>query len=241
MKIHPNPILKTALLGASLTAILALTASAANINWQTPQTISGATDVSTSGTFFGSWAPGNDWGGGDYADLFPVNGVTFQAYGTAGVNFNFSGAGINMDRYNGFANPGTTDGNYNHLLQTAMFNWNSGGSSLTVNWENLTVGNNYLVQAWLNDGRGGQSGSSLFTGGANISDPVAIGNGVPGQYIIGNFVADSGAQSFTMSPGIMLNIVQVRDLTVVPEPTALALLATAGAMVLGYRRKKTAV
>lgn len=240
MKRHSKPTLKIALLCASLIGILAATASAANINWLTPQTISGATDVNTAGTFFGSWAPGHDWGGNERADNFPVNGVTFQAYGTDGVNFNFSGADINMDRYNGFANPGTADGNYNKLLQTAMFNWNAGSSSLTVNWQNLTVGNNYLVQAWLNDGRGGQSGSSLLTGGANTSAPVAIGNGGPGQFIIGTFVADSAAQSFTVAPGIMLNIMQVRDLTVVPEPTALALLATAGALVLGYRRKQTA-
>lgn len=238
MKTYPNPTLKTALLGAVMTAIFAATASAANINWQTPQTISAATDVSTSGAFFGSWAPGNDWGGSDRADNFPVQGVTFHAYGTDGVNFNFSGAGINMDRYNGFANPGTTDANYNHLLQTAMFNWNSGGSSLTINWSGLTVGNNYLVQTWLNDGRGGQSGSSLFTGGANVSEAVAIGNGAPGQYIIGTFIADSGSQSFTMSPGIMLNLVQVRDLTtVVPEPSALALGSLGAAALIGFRRK----
>ena len=79
----------------------------------------------------------------------------------------------------------------------------------------------------------------IIFGVAAVIAMLAIGNGAPGQYIIGTFIADSGAQSFTMSPGIMLNIVQVRDLTVVPEPTALALLATAGAMVLGYRRKHT--
>ncbi|MGC3958473.1 MAG: PEP-CTERM sorting domain-containing protein [Verrucomicrobiota bacterium] len=154
------------------------------------------------------------------------------------MNFNFSGAGINMDRYNGFANPGTADANYNHLLQTAMFNWNSGGSSLTINWSGLIVGNNYLVQAWLNDGRGGQSGSSLFTGGANVSDAVAIGNGTPGQYIIGTFLADGGSQSVTMSPGIMLNLVQVRDITtVVPEPSAMALASIGAIALMGFRRK----
>lgn len=238
MKTPFNRIFNRMLCGATLVATCAFTASAANINWQTPQTISGATDVSTAGTFFGSWAPGNDWGGSDRADFFPVNGVTFAAYGTDGVNFNFSGAGINMDRYNGFANPGTADANYNHLLQTAMFNWNAGGSSLTVGWSGLTVGNNYLVQAWLNDGRGGQSGSSLLTGGANVSGPVFIGNGAPGQYIIGTFVADSVAQSFTMSPGIMMNLVQVRDLTtVVPEPSAMALAGLGAATLFGLRRK----
>ena len=38
----------------------------------------GASDGSTAGTCFGSGASGNAWGGSDYADLFPVNGVTFQ-------------------------------------------------------------------------------------------------------------------------------------------------------------------
>jgi len=236
--------MKATILCASIAGMLTAAANAqnANITWQTPLTISGASDVSTVGTLFGTWAPGNDWGGSDYADLFPVNGVTFSAYGTAGVNFNFSGAGINMDRYNGFADPGTADANYNHLLHTAMFNWNAGSSSMTVSWNNMTVGNTYLVEAWLNDGRAGQSGSSTLTGGANTSDSVFIGNGAPGQFIIGTFVAESDAQSFTISPGIMLNLVQVRDITVVPEPSALAFIATgAGAMVLSFRRKNRAV
>lgn len=234
--------MKTTILCASIIGMTAMGVKAADVSWQSPLTISGASDVNTSGSLYGSWAPGNDWGGSDYADLFPVNGVTFKAYGTAGANFNFSGAGINMDRYNGFADPGTPDANYNHLLHTAMFNWNSGSSSLTVSWNNLTVGNAYLVQAWLNDGRSGQSGSSTFTGGLNTSASVAIGNGSPGQYIIGTFVADSDAQSFTMSPGIMLNLLQVRDLTMVPEPSVLALLGTGvGAMFLSLGRKSRAV
>src|SRR5690349_11370523 len=99
--------------------ILIATANAQpNVTWQTPVNISGASDVSTSGTLYGTWAPGNDWGGGNRADNFPVNGVTFAAYGTDGINFNFSGSGINMDRYWAFANPNTSDNNYNVLLQT---------------------------------------------------------------------------------------------------------------------------
>jgi PEP-CTERM motif len=236
MKRTLNSPVKFALLSAAIVGLSTLT-HAADISWQTPLNISGASDVSTAGTFFGSWAPGNDWGGSDYADLFPVNGVTFQAYGTAGLNFNFSGAGINMDRYNGFADPNTADANYNHLLHTAMFNWNAGSSSMTVNWENLTIGNTYLVQAWLNDGRSGQSGTSTFTGGVNTSGPVAIGDGAPGQYITGTFLADGTAQSFTMSPGIMLNLVQVRDITSVPEPSVLALAGIGVAALIGSRRK----
>lgn len=191
-----------------------------NITWQAPAPIADTSDVSTLGTLYGTWAPGNDWGGGNRADYFPVNGVTFAAYGTDGANFGFSGSGINLDRYNGFANPNTADGNYNYLLQTAVFNWKASSSSLIASWSGLTPGNTYLVQLWLNDGRSGQSGTSTLTGGTNISDAVAIGNGMPGQYIIGTFEADSSRSgSITMSPGIMLNLVQVRDITLKPDVT----------------------
>ena len=191
-----------------------------DITWQNPVAISATSDVSTLGSLYGTWAPGNDYGGLNRADYYPVNGVTFAAYGTDGANFGFSGTGINLDRYNGFANPNTADGNYNYLLQTAVFNWNAGSSSLTVSWNNMTPGNTYLIQMWLNDGRNGQSGTSTFTGGANTSAPVAIGNNAPGQYVIGTFVADgSRAQSVTMSPGIMLNLAQVRDITPKPDVT----------------------
>src|SRR6185295_3740485 len=71
-----------------------------DITWQTPVTISGTSDVSTLGALYGTWAPGNDWGGGNRADYFPVNGVTFAAYGTDGVNFGLGGSGVNLDRYN---------------------------------------------------------------------------------------------------------------------------------------------
>ena len=193
-----------------------------NVSWQTPVTISGPTDVSTAGALYGTWAPGDDYtgDGGSRSDYHPVNGVTFAAYGTSGANFGFSGSGINLDRYNNFTTPNTGNANYDYLLTVAVFNWNAGSSSMIVSWTNMTPGNTYLAQFWLNDGRNNQPGTSTFTGGANTSDPVAIGNGVPGQYIIGTFVADSSrSQSVTMSPGIMLNLVQVRDITLKPDVT----------------------
>ena len=211
--------MKPLVICASIFAMLTAAANAADITWGTPTGISGTSDVRTNGTFYGSWAPGDDWGGSDRSDNFPVNGVTFEAYGTSGADFGISGSGINMDRYNGFADPGTLDSNYNHILHTAEFNYNASSSSMIVSWDNLTVGDTYLVQVWLNDGRTGQPGTSVFTGGANASAPVAIGNGVPGQFITGTFVADGGSQSFTMAPGIMLNLIQVRDLSPTPNVT----------------------
>jgi hypothetical protein len=211
--------MKTLVICVSIFGMLTAAANAANITWGTPTTISGASDVNTQGTLHGSWAPGDDYGSPNRSDDHPVKGVTFAAYGT-GANFSISGSGINMDRYNGFASPSTPDADYNYLLTVAEFNWNSGASDMIVSWDNLIVGHTYLVQAWLNDGRGCcGSGTSTFTGGANTSAAVAIGNGAPGQCIIGTFVADSGSQSFTMSPGIMLNLLQVRDISPTPNVT----------------------
>ncbi len=223
--------MKTIVICASIVSVLtgAVNAQNANITWQTPITISGTADVDTQGTLYGSWAPGDDYQGDFNSDpqSYTVNGVAFNTYGTPGADFNISGSGINMDRYNGFANPNTGDSIYNNLLQVAVFNWNSGSSDMTVSWDNLIVGHAYLVQAWLNDGRSGQPGTSTFTDGVNTSAAVAIGNGVPGQYIIGTFVAVSGSQSFTMAPGIMLNLLQVRDISPTPNvswgtPTAIS-------------------
>jgi hypothetical protein len=131
-----------------------------------------------------------------------------------------------MDRYNGFTDPGTTDANYNHILHTAEFNWNSGSSDMIVSWNNMKAGHPYLVQAWLNDGRNGQTGTSTFTAGVNTSAAVAIGNSAPGQYIIGTFVANRSDENFRMSPGIMLNLLQVRDLTPIPQFTGVSASGT---------------
>lgn len=220
MKPQRSPAIPAIALCAAAAVVLATAASAADITWQTPVNISGPPDINTSGALFGTWAPGDDWGGTSRSDYYPVNGITFAAYGTAGANFAFSGTGINLDRYNGFANPNTVDGNYNYLLQTAVFNWNSSSSSMIVSWTNMTPGNTYLVQFWLNDGRSGHAATSTFTGDVIASEPVAIGDGVPGQYVIGTFVADgSRSQSVMMSPGIMLNLMQVRDITPTPDVT----------------------
>jgi len=231
--------MKTAVLCTAVAGLIAATAGAANITWQTPLTISGTADVSITGSLFGTWAPGDDY----YASgIYTVNGVEFLTYGTPGVNFGVSSADsgnpINMDRYNGFGNPNTADSNYNSLLQVAMFNWSS-PNPINLSWDSMTVGHTYLFEAWLNDGRSGHSGSSVFTGGTSASNPVLIGDGAPGQYITGTFVADNSSQSVVMSAGIMLNLVQVRDITPTPEPSTLAFLAIGtGALVIGYRRKK---
>ena len=229
--------MKTLLLSVSIVGMFSASANASDVIWQTPVTISGASDVITSGTFFGSWAPGDD---AYNPDALPVNGVTFNAYGSL-PKINASAS--NLDHYNGFNQPGTADGNYNTILQSAIFNWNS--DPIIVSWNGMTAGNTYLVEAWVNDGRG-NGRTETVSGGANTSAALTIAPspGGPGQYVIGTFVADgTGSETISFAPGAggygpMLNLLQVRDITPVPEPSTLALLATGvGAMLYGFRRK----
>jgi autotransporter-associated beta strand protein len=210
--------MKTIFLYASLVSLLTAVAQAQNENviWQTPFPIAGASDVSTLGTYYGSWAP---YDGSASSD--PVNGVTFQGFSDLP---GLSTTGANSG-YNSYANPNTPNANYNTLLQYATYNGNGSGD-LTVTW-NDTPGHTYLIQAWANDGRGNDR-SETFTGGANTSDSLVFGN-FPGQYIIGTYVADaSGSETITLSGANsangdypQINLLQIRDITYTYEGTVL--------------------
>ena len=214
-------------LGAAITAALAASAHAqSSINWQTPLTISSASDVSTLGTLFGTWAPYN----GNASSGLTVNGVAFQAFpdlpGAADTFDNGGGNGT-------FATPTTSDNNYNTLLNAGAFG--NGSGTYTLSWNGMTVGNSYLVQLWVNDGRNSivNARTETVTGGANTSLSLAYGSGDngSGQYVIGTFVATDTAETLTLTPGpavpsAQFNLIQVRDITSVPEPSTAALCLT---------------
>src|SRR6266481_1660182 len=213
-----------AIVCASAAAVLITTANAQpDVTWQTPVTISGTSDVTNSGIYFGSWAPQDG-----SANTLPVNSVTFQGFSDLPNLV----AGSTLDNgYNGFGSPNTSDANYNALLQYGRFS-NEGNIPATFSWSGMTPGNTYLIQFWVNDGRSiGETRSETVTGGANTSAPLSFGSdgSGPGQYIIGTFVADSsGGQTLTVTPfstganpNAQINLFQVRDITatLVPAPT----------------------
>jgi hypothetical protein len=228
--------MKTAILYASIVSVLTAVANAQNdVNWQTPLTISAPTDVDTQGTYFGSWAP---HGSGN----FTINGVTFQNFSDLpSLSNNFQ----NNTGDNSFASPGTSDANYNDYMTSGAFQNDS--SSPTIGWSGLTIGDTYLIQLWVNDGRSSVvARNETVTGGANTSASLNYGSGPangPGQYIIGTFIADTTGETISLNaggsaPSAQLNLLQVRDLGVVPEPSTLAVFAAgAGAMLFGFRRK----
>ena len=243
--------MKTNLLCAAI-GLIAVVANAqnANITWQTPTTIAGTSDVSLNGTLVGSWGPGDDWGGTSRSDYFPVNGVTFAAYGSGPFGSWVGSSGLD-DRYGSYANPNSADANYNYLLQTAIYSY---GSSISLTWGGMTAGNTYELEFWVNDGRNNVTAerSETLTGGANTSAALVYGTGVngtgPGQYILGTFVADgTGTEMITLNASggadigasAQVNLLQLRDITPVPEPSSLALLfAGAGMVLFGFRRGK---
>jgi hypothetical protein len=241
--------MKTLVICASIVSVFTAVANAqnANITWNTPLTISGTSDVNTSGTVVGTWAPGDD---AYNPDSLPVNGVTFNAYGSGPFNSLVSSSGID-NHYTSYNSPGTADGNYNTILQAAIYN---NGETMSLTWGGMTAGNTYLLEFWVQDGRNSTTAerSETLTGGANTSAALAYGSGAngPGQYIIGTFVSDgTGTETLTVNPfggadiggSAQINLMQLRDITPVPEPSTLAFLAMGtGAMLFGFRRKNRA-
>src|SRR5437016_4763073 len=117
---------KALIVCASIAGMFIAAANAADITWQTPVTISGTSDVSTLGTVVGTWAPGDD---AYNPDSLPVNGVTFNAYGSGPFN-SLVTSGIN-DHYTGYNSPGTGDNNYDTILKAAVYSY---GASISLTW-----------------------------------------------------------------------------------------------------------
>ena len=231
--------------------VLAVRAQNANITWQNPVTISGTSDVSLDGTLVGTWGPGDDWGGTSRSDYYPVNGVTFAAYGSGPFGSWVSTSGLD-DRYGSYANPNTADANYNYVLQTAIYSY---GEPISLTWGGMTAGDSYELEFWVQDGRNSVTAerSETLTGGANTSAALAFGTGPngtgPGQFIIGTFVADNtGTETLTLTPfggadigaSAQVNLMQLRDLTSVPEPSTVALLVAGVGMLSVVLRRKNA-
>ena len=194
--------------------------------------------MNTSGTLFGTWAPYN----GNASSGLTVNGVAFQAFpDLPGATQTFDNGGGNGT----FASPGTADNNYNNLLNAGAFG--NGSGAYSVSWNGMTVGNTYLVQFWVNDGRNDtvNQRTETITGGLNTSLYLAYGSGSsgPGQYVLGTFVAVDPSETLTLTPGAafpsaQFNLLQVRDLTPVPEPSTIALCCVSFGILLRLRRKK---
>jgi autotransporter-associated beta strand protein len=191
---------------------------AAGITWNTPVTISGDTDVATSGALVYAY---------DESNLgATVNTVAFAAGSSTtslgGGNVTLSGVTGGVDN-SGFgavnsAPMNTLSGSYSNILKGGA--WTSSATTVTVTLNNLTSGHQYLVQIWVDDSRSYGSGrtETVTSSGGNtvtLSYNSTGGTGGVGKYAIGTFTANATTQAFTLSGNTssQLDTIQVRDIT----------------------------
>ena len=224
-----------ALSGASL--------HAATISWGAPTNISGDGDVSTSGTLLGAFNVGGP--------ATTVNGVNFQAFGVGAAsntvgNFNLSSS--SAIGANSFTTPLTPFSNLSASYRSLLSTGANSGRLLTLTLNNLTVGQTYLFETWVNDSRshippGFTFDVDVSSGSLVTLDPnTTIVEGGLGQYVLGTFTANAVSQQVTYDNseiGGGINAFQLRLVPppAIPEPGA-ALFGLALLGATGFTRRR---
>ena len=193
--------------------------------------ISGAADVSTNGTLVfainGSESSGQ---------TSTVNGVNFVASsrGNAGNLAQNQSPGsetisttLGNDNQGSFTDGGIS-GSLGDIIEGGWWGTTSGASA-SVTLSGLTVGQEYEIQLFANDARSTRDDgyiSRLDNGNGGVGVDLALNNqpsgGLPGDFGIGTFTADSSTQSFNISgfsdgnPSggrVQVNAIQLRQIS----------------------------
>ncbi|MGH7937996.1 MAG: hypothetical protein ACRD5Z_00470, partial [Bryobacteraceae bacterium] len=176
-------------------------------------------------------------------------GVVFESFGSDGSHFSLAADyGEYFDGYGSnnapFSNLST---GYQDLLKTG--NYGSGNSLMALTISDLTAGDTYQFQVWINDSRGnyGQQGITATDDGLSVhilGDVSGLEAGT-GQYALLTFTANAnGIETITFmgdsSGGTTEEAFQLRDITGLPSvpeggPT-MSLLAISLMGLLFFRR-----
>ena len=207
------------LLVAAASIAIALQSGAAVITWGSATGLSADTDVSTLGSLFLAEA----------VNANTINGVSFGGIGSSG-NLTLSGS---ANQYAAVpAQPGLS-GAYSNFTQGVT--WDP-SDLYTITIDNLTVGQDYLVQIWT--ANGWSDAQEIVTYDDGNGSTVALAAN-PGHFTIGTFTADATSQSFTettANPGDdnpFFNGVQIRA---IPEPASLGMIGLGAGLLLACRR-----
>jgi hypothetical protein len=202
----------------STSALLAASASAATITWESA-TIGTAADVSTEGTPVFAYSIAG-------TETTTVNTVDFIGDdlidGTLGDDLTTTPIGY--ANYVNYSSPASATGAYADILTTGSYKGGTTDAVYTLN--NLSIGQEYLIQFWINDSRATDSNrfATIADSGVTVDFNTADAIGGAGQYVIGTFIADSTSETFTLnavSGNQQLNAIQLRA---IPEPGTYALI-----------------
>lgn len=201
------------------------------ITWGSATTISGDSDVVTTGTLVYAYNMGSSG-----VAATTVNGVTFVPFATPATPtpsivvgdvglaenpdslFGYNGFGSTFTPYSALSTP------YKNLLGSGVFAGAPG--TVTVTLGGLTNGQQYSVQWWASDASLGFGSVTTATGVSNVSldSNTANASGGVGQYAVGTFTASGTAQTFDLTgagglnPFPIINGLQVRTYAS-PGPT----------------------
>ena len=205
----------TVLMAALLSTLAGV--ARAQIVWQTPQSISGVSDISTLGTYVDAIGV-NDFGG-----AITIGDTTFNPF--------FSDSGITQSGVGGGSDgSGMTSPPYLKVLDGVGYvGFTEIPQTGTITLNNLVSGDEYQVEVW-NDG--------------TRPTPIIGSNTVilAQQYVLGTFTAGNSPETFTWQnePGNAgeINAVALR---LIPEPSTYAMMI-GGLALLGFcLRRKAAV
>ena len=234
------------------------------IAWGSAQTISGDSDVDTTGTLLYAYRFGNSLTG-----TTTVNGVSFEPFNvTNGASTATVGSvtltAVSQPGYNAvmYSGDGATSGSnpfaalpasYQSLLsgvvQSVAFDTDP-GQPLSIQIGGLAAGTEYLVQWWSSVTDTYVLSQTVALGSPNVtldSNTTNVAGGL-GQYATGTFTASTSTFTFTLeglqmySPSYDVPTINALQVRAVPEPSTYA-MALAGLACGGYsmfRRRKQA-
>lgn len=217
-------------------ATMALPASAAVITWGSVQTITGASDIISTGV---TALAGADFGITTGTTTTVNNGsvdVDFESMRSGqsdtlsnGITVAVAAGWINFGPNGGITATPSITGNFETILNRNIgIEPPDSAATENITLSGLVNGTTYQIQAFVD---------STGTNGQTISGSATM-NSLPGQYVVGTFTADSTSQvlSVTTTSGGFGVINALTIGTVIPEPST-ALLGALGLLGLLRRRR----
>jgi hypothetical protein len=219
------------------------------VSWGASTAISADENVVTVGALVAS---GNLGGAGVAA--VTLNGVVFAAFAFPSGSSNTATLGqatfvVSTGALNAATSLGSgtapfasLSADYRTLLTTG--GTLTGGGPLTLTLSGLTAGHDYVFQWWSNDSTGGFSSSiaSDGLGHALVLNGGLGPDGYVGRFGLGSFTAAGAFQDFSFTGNDsfpLINAFQLRDVTAIPEPMPVALVAGALVLAAGIARRKS--